>query len=292
MIMGESARTLTQRATASLKDAGIETAGLDARLLMRHVSGLAPEQILSDPDGALSDEDEQRFQALVERRAAREPLSHIVGHREFWSLDFEVSSAVLDPRPDSETLIEAVLAQVKASDAAEDLSILDLGTGSGCLLLTLLHELPGASGLGADISSAALAVARTNAERLGLASRARFIESDWTAGITGKFDIIVSNPPYIRHGDMADLAPEIRNHEPSQALDGGPEGLDAYRRIIPALGGLFGRDPGRPRLAAFEVGAGQAGDVAKLLSENGFSKVETHRDLAGIGRCVTGLYGV
>jgi len=292
MIMGESAQSLTRRAIASLKAAGIDNAQLDARLLMRHVSGLAPEQILADPDRALSDEEEQRFFGLVDRRAAREPLSHILGRREFWSLDFEVSSAVLDPRPDSETLIEAVLARVRASGPrdGEGLSILDLGMGSGCLLLTLLHELPGATGVGVDISPEALAIAKSNAERLGLASRARFVESDWTAELSEKFDVIISNPPYIRHADIADLAAEVRDHEPALALDGGMDGLDAYRRIVPALGRLFDGDSGRLRFAAFEVGEGQAGDVSNLLLENGFSDVKKHRDLAGIERCITGLY--
>jgi release factor glutamine methyltransferase len=292
MIMGEGAQSLTRRAVASLTAAGIDNARLDARLLMRHAAGLAPEQLLADPDRALSDEEERRFLELVDRRAAREPLSHILGHREFWSLDFEVSSAVLDPRPDSETLIEAVLAHVTASGPRNgaDLSILDLGTGSGCLLLTLLHELPQAIGTGVDISPEALAVATSNAERLGLTSRARFVESDWTDALSQKFDVIVSNPPYIRHADIAHLAAEVRDHEPALALDGGPNGLDAYRRIVPALGHLFGGDSGRPGLAAFEVGEGQAGDVSNLLLENGFSDVKKHRDLAGIERCVSGLY--
>lgn len=292
--MGESAQVLIRRAIESLKAAGIDGAQLDARVLMWHVSGFAPEQILSDPDRPLSDEEEQRFLGLVDRRTAREPLSHILGMREFWSLDFEVSPAVLDPRPDSETLIEAVLAHMKASAAPDGTgySILDLGTGSGCLLLTLLHILPGATGTGVDISPEALAIARANAERLGLASRARFIESDWTAGISGKFDIIISNPPYIRQPDIADLAPEIRDYEPFLALDGGPDGLDAYRRIIPALPGLLGGDSGRFALAVFEVGAGQAGDVCKLLLENGFSDVGTHHDLAGIERCASGLHAM
>ncbi len=290
--MGETARDLTRRATDRLKAAGVETAQLDARLLLRHASGLSAEQVLADPERVLGNVQEQLFTELVERRAAREPLSQILGHREFWSLDFEVSSSVLDPRPDSEILIEAVLAHARALAAPDgrNLSILDLGTGSGCLLLTLLHELPGTAGMGVDLSAEALAVARSNAARLGLASRADFAEGDWTSAVSGTFDIIVSNPPYIRRADIAGLAPEVRDHEPHLALDGGSDGLDAYRRIIPALAPLFGNRAGRPGLAAFEVGQGQARDVSNLLSKNGFSNVTTNRDLAGIERCVTGRF--
>jgi len=291
MIMGETAQELARVATANLKAAGIPSAPLDARLIMRHVLGRRFDDVLIDPMRRLTDEEERRFTALLGRRTAREPLSHILGRREFWSLPFAVGPAVLDPRPDSETLIEAVLDHVKDARAPDGagLSILDLGTGSGCLLLSLLHELPDAKGVGVDISADALSMARTNARRLGLDARATFAESDWTAGLSGRFDIVVSNPPYIRRGDIADLAPEVRDHEPHLALDGGADGLEAYRRIIPALGPLFSADSGRPSMAAFEVGRGQADDVVKLLSQNGFIDIECRNDLAGTARCVTGF---
>jgi release factor glutamine methyltransferase len=287
MIMGETAQALTRAAVQSLKAVGVVTAPLDARVMMRHVLGLRFEDALVDPARRLTVEEERRFNALLDRRRAREPLSHILGRKEFWSLSFLVGPDVLDPRPDSETLIETILARLQSREVGqgEGLSILDLGTGSGCLLLALLHEFPRAGGLGVDISGAALSIARRNATRLGLGARAHFIESDWANAVVGKFDVIVANPPYIPSGDIAALAPEIRDHEPHLALDGGPDGLDPYRRIMPRLAGLC-----RARaLIAFEVGEGQADDVGKLLSEKGFSDVSIHLDLARAARCVSAV---
>jgi release factor glutamine methyltransferase len=287
MIMGETAQALTRAAAASLKAAGVVTAPLDARVMMRHVLGLKFENAVADPARRLTVEEEQRFTALLQRRRNREPLSHIVGRKEFWSLPFLVGPDVLDPRPDSETLVETVLAHVRTNGPADGkgLAILDLGTGSGCLLLALLHELPGATGVGTDVSAPALAIARRNAARHGLGPRTRFIEGDWTAGLDGQFDIIVSNPPYIPTAEIAMLAPEIRDHEPHLALDGGPDGLDPYRRVIPTLAQhCRGR-----ALVALEIGEGQAGDVAKLLSDSGFAGVASHNDLARIARCVSGI---
>jgi release factor glutamine methyltransferase len=286
MILGETAQTLTRAAAARLKSAGVASAPLDARVMMRHVLGLRFEDMLADPTRRLTAEEERRYAVLIERRKAREPLSHILGKREFWSLSFVVSRDVLDPRPDSETLVEAVLDHVRASDRpdGQGLSILDLGTGSGCLLLALLHELPGASGLGVDFSQAAVAVAESNARRLGLSARARFAESDWFSGVNGTFDIVVSNPPYVRSGDVTALAPEVRDHEPPLALDGGPDGLDAYRRIVSGLRAVCRPDA----MVAFEFGWGQADDVAGLLSEIGIVDTCVRRDLAGVARCVTG----
>jgi release factor glutamine methyltransferase len=287
MIMGETAQTLTRAAAASLKAAGVATAPLDARVMMRHVLGLKFEDALVDPARRLTVEEERRFSALLHRREKREPLSHILGRKEFWSLPFLVGPDVLDPRPDSETVIEIVLGHLQSRDQADGrgLKILDLGTGSGCLLLALLQELPGATGVGSDLSHAALAIARRNAARLGVGSRARLVESDWTAGIDGQFDVIVSNPPYIPSAGIVALAPEIRDHEPRLALDGGPDGLDPYRRILPGLARFCG-----PRaLVVFEVGEGQSDEVAKLLIQNGFADVAAHDDLARIARCVSGV---
>jgi release factor glutamine methyltransferase len=287
MIMGETAQALTRAAAESLKAAGVATAPLDARVMMRHVLGLRFEDALVDPARRLTVEEEQRFTSLLHRRRAREPLSHILGRKEFWSLPFLVGPDVLDPRPDSETLIEAVAAGLRERNVAagDGLSILDLGTGSGCLLLALLHEFPEANGLGVDISAAALSIARRNAMRLGKSARAHFVESDWTAGFVGKFEVIVANPPYIPSGDIAGLAPEIRDHEPRLALDGGPDGLTPYRRIIPHLAGICRRQA----LVAFEVGEGQAEDVSKLLKDHGFSDVSIHLDLARTARCVSAV---
>jgi len=208
-------------------------------------------------------------------------MSSILGRREFWSLDFVVTPDTLAPRPDSETLIEAVLAALP--DRSAPLSLVDFGTGTGCLLLTLLSELPNAEGIGIDISRPALAIAGGNAKRLGLADRCRFLCSDWSAALEGRFDLIISNPPYIPSGDIAGLEPEVARFEPLSALDGGADGLDAYRALAAQIPPLL--KPGG--IGAFEVGAGQAPQVAALLAEAGLTPRGIHRDLGGIERVVT-----
>ena len=214
---------------------------------------------------------------------ARRPISQILGHREFWSLDFEVTEATLDPRPDSETLVAAVLERM-----ASPARILDLGTGTGCLLLSLLHERPGAWGLGIDRSPAAAAVAARNARRLGLGARAAFAVSDWDSALSGTFEAVVSNPPYIPDAEIEGLAPEVAWHEPRSALAGGVDGLDAYRRIARVLPSLLA--PGG--LAALEVGAGQAPDVARLLAAEGLVEIATAHDLASVERVVLAKKGL
>ena len=213
-------------------------------------------------------------------RAAREPLAYIIGRREFWSLDFEVGPGVLVPRPESEIMVEEALKRFPIVDAP--LRVVDLGTGSGCLLLAFLSERPKAEGLGVDISEEALVLAMRNAANLGLDKRARFLRGDWMGALSGLWDVIFINPPYILEGDLDGLDPEVGRYEPRGALDGGPDGLYAYRRIAAAL---------RPRLApegrAFlEIGQGQAGAVERLLSEKGLSVEGTVCDLAGIPRCL------
>jgi len=272
-----------------LKQAGIESASLDARVLVQAACRASDIEMIREPGVMLTADQEKLLAEYEERRLAHEPVSRILGRREFWGLDFEVTAATLDPRPDSETLVEAALDLIR--DVANP-RILDIGTGTGCLLIALLHERKDASGVGVDLSAAALEVARRNAERLGVASRAVLVEGAWCGGLQEAFDLVISNPPYIERDVIAGLEPEVRLHDPVLALDGGPDGLDAYRRIIPALAGLFGADSGRLGLVAFEVGEGQAGDVSKLLFENGFSDIKTHRDLAEIERCVTGLCAV
>ena len=267
-------------ATASLAEAGIDSARLDARLLLGEVLGRDATWLFNHGGDVLDDGARAAFAALIEKRRDRQPISLILGRREFWSLDFTVTRDTLAPRPDSETLVEAVLADL--SDRGRPLSLLDLGTGTGCLLLALLSELPAARGIAVDIDPATLAVARGNAERLGLAGRARFVQSDWYEKITGRFDVIVSNPPYIPSQDIAGLDPEVARFEPQGALDGGADGLDAYRLLAAALGDFLAADG----LAAFEVGAGQAPDVAALLARAGFASCSIRRDLAGIERCV------
>jgi release factor glutamine methyltransferase len=207
-------------------------------------------------------------------------VSRLVGEREFWSLPFAVTPATLDPRPDSETLVEAALA--RTADRAAPVRLLDLGTGSGCLLLALLHELRAAWGVGTDRSAAAVAAARANAVRLGLADRARFVVADWAAPLAGRFDIVLANPPYIERGAIAGLAPEVARHDPVLALDGGPDGLDAYRAILAGLEALVA-----PRGRAYlEIGDGQAGAVSALLEAAGFADLELAHDLAGRARCL------
>ena len=269
---------LLAEATRQLKEADIEAPRLDALLLLSHASGLAVDRLRIDADLELPPEAAAGFAALLERRLEREPVSHLLGRREFWSLEFAVSRDVLDPRPDSETLIAAVLEQI--GDRRADLRLIDFGTGSGCLLLTLLHELPNAKGLGIDRSPAALAVARTNAVALGLAARATFREGDWGRDVDGGFDILISNPPYIESGAIAGLAPEVAKHEPLLALDGGADGLDAYRQLMPDLGRLAAPDA----LIALEIGRGQDGAVAGMLAAAGFGAIAAKPDLAGIVR--------
>jgi release factor glutamine methyltransferase len=234
-----------------------------------------------EPDRHLTEQEQQKFSELVNRRAAREPLSHLTGHREFWSLDFRVSSDVLDPRSDSETLIEAVSALTKEGNAPQ--SVLDLGTGSGCLLLAILSELPAATGVGIDVSEAALRIAADNAKRLGMEDRAEFRHGSWDIDFDRRFDLVISNPPYIPTADIKELQTEVREYEPRLALDGGQDGLDCYRAILANVRNLL-RLGG---LLVFEVGIGQAPDVGQLMTKVGFHSPAFHRDIAGVERCVS-----
>ncbi len=270
-------------AAGRLKAAGCDTPRLDAVLLLAQALGITPDRVRLSPDMKLDADAAARFAAMLMRRAAREPVSHILGRREFWGLDFKVSPAVLDPRPDSETLVQAVLDAVPDRKAA--LRLVDFGTGSGCLLLALLHELPKATGLGVDASGAALDVARDNAARLGLAESANFMLGDWGAGLAGPFDILISNPPYIETAAIAGLADDVRKHEPLSALDGGADGLDCYRRLIPDMARLAAGNA----ILALEVGQGQADAVAGLLASLGGvnpAGIARIHDLGGVARVV------
>ncbi|WP_029010674.1 peptide chain release factor N(5)-glutamine methyltransferase [Azospirillum halopraeferens] len=280
--MTTTLHTLRRTAEARLRAAGVETPEMDARLLAEHALGLTRDQLFARADDPVPEAAATRFAALVERRAGREPVSRIIGSRGFWTLDLALTPATLDPRPDTETVVEAALDAV--TDRSAPLRLLDLGTGTGCILLALLAELPAATGLGIDISADAVAAAAANAAANGLADRASFRTGDWDTGTAERFDLVVSNPPYIPGGDIAGLEPEVRRHDPLRALDGGPDGLDAYRAIVPRLPRLL--VPGGT--AALEVGAGQAADVAALLTGNGLSVTGIFRDLGGIERCVRG----
>ncbi|MBM3508054.1 MAG: peptide chain release factor N(5)-glutamine methyltransferase [Alphaproteobacteria bacterium] len=266
-------------ATKRLRAAGVESPRRDARLLLAEAMGVSHPALL-DPSCPLSDSDSARFVDKVVRREAREPVSRIRGTREFWGLDFALSPATLDPRPDTETVIEAVLAAYASS--APPLRILDLGTGSNCILCALLHEFPAATGVGIDIEHDAIATARLNAARLGFADRASFVVADWASAIAGPFDLVVSNPPYIPRTEIASLAPEVAAFDPRRALDGGDDGLDFYRRLSPAL----------PRLltptgvAAVEIGLRQAEEVGRLFSSNGLEVASVRADLSGTPRAI------
>ncbi len=274
--VGELVQSVAVRLTA----VGIAESRLEARLLLGEAAGWTLEKIVAERDTALESGIVARVERLAARRLQREPMSHVLGWREFWSLRFKITSDVLTPRPDSETVVEAVLGAL--SDRQARLRVLDLGVGSGCLLLALLHELPGASGVGVDRSARALVVARQNARALGLGARAEFRSGDWGDGLEEVFDVVVSNPPYVPSDDIEALDPEVSEHEPWLALDGGPDGLDCYRRLVGQLGYLV--RPGG--VVALEVGRGQASLVARLISDTGFRGVAVHNDFGGIPRVV------
>jgi len=286
--MSLTIETLLREATLKLKAGGIETARLDAQVLLGHVLDVSREQLLRDGhlpvESALTD----AFERLVNDRAARRPISHLIGHREFWSLDLEVTPDTLDPRADSETVVDAALRLLP--DRRAPARILDLGTGTGALLLALLTELPSATGIGFDKSPAALAVARRNAERLRLNDRADFVCGDWTLDnwtqvFDEPFHLIVSNPPYIPTRELALLQPEVQA-EPHLALDGGSDGLDAYRQLVPALPKLLVNGGG----VVLEVGLAQAERVGALIVANGFSAPGMARDLSARARALYALY--
>ncbi len=271
MTVGEALR----HGAALLAAAGVDSPRLEARLLLGHAAGLAPDALLRHRDAAV---DAAAYALFLSRRAGREPLALIVGRQEFWSLPFEVSAATLIPRADSETLIEAAVAARPDRQATR--RILDLGTGTGCLLLAALTEFPSAWGVGTDLAPAAAALARRNAQALGLAHRVAILCGDWDDAIDGRFDLVLSNPPYIRTAEIAGLMPEVAWYEPRRALDGGPDGLGAYRILLRRLPSLL--QPGGT--AVIELGIGQAADVTAMAS--GFHAVQTRPDLAGVPRAL------
>lgn len=280
-----TARTLLEAARESLAAAGVEDARRDARLLLAAAIGCDASALVIEPGRMVDGRSAERFARFVERRQAREPVSRILGRREFWSLRFRLAPATLDPRPDSETLIEAALATIP--DRAAALRLLDLGTGTGCLLLALLAELPNAAGLGVDIEPAAVAAARENAASLGLAGRASFRVGDWTAGIEESFDVIVANPPYVPDPEIDRLAPEVARWEPRRALAGGADGLDAYRALAPRILDRLAPEG----VAVLEFGAGQDRDVAAILAAAGLEIRGVRHDLGGVLRCAVAVRG-
>ena len=272
--MAEALRLGAER----LRNAGIDSPRREARLLLGHALGRTQADLLAAPADAINP---GPYLSLVSRRAAREPLAYILGTREFWSLAFEVSPATLIPRPDSETLIEAALAAFPDRQAVR--RVLDLGTGTGCLLLAALTEFPWAFGIGLDRAPAAAALARRNAHRLGLGARTAFLTGDWGQAICGRFNLVLCNPPYVPTTEIRGLMPEVACYEPASALDGGADGLRAYAALLAELPRLLA--PGGA--AVLELGRGQADTVAALATRNGLT-TSTRADLAGTPRALVG----
>lgn len=276
--MTHSVRAALARATQLLRAAAIESARLDARVLLGQSLGISPEAVLAAD--ALSDSQRDRFEVLVARRAAREPLAYITGVREFWSLPFAVGPGVLIPRPETETLVQSALENT--SNADRPLRVLDIGTGSGCLLVAFLAERKEATGTGIDSSEAALTYAKRNAIAHGLGDRAQLARSSWKALGESGFDVVFSNPPYLSETEFEMAAPEIRAYEPRSALVAGPDGLDAMRALGPVLGGVLAPS-GR---AFLEIGAGQCAAVVKIVMSCGLDVRQMTPDLSGVPRCL------
>jgi release factor glutamine methyltransferase len=271
-----------QALAEKLRQAGIDSADTDARLLMAHALGIDRAELMANGERALTMNQTRAIDALAARRLKREPVARIFGAKEFWSLSLRIDPAVLVPRPETETVVEAALVAVARGASQKKLRILDIGTGSGALLLALLSELPSATGIGTDISAAALEVALTNAERNGLGNRCTFVACDIAAGVQGPFDLIVSNPPYISHDDIASLAPEVRDYDPALALDGGADGLNGYRAIAAEARRLLA--PGGSLIV--ELGISQESAVRAVFTKAGLTVAATRNDLAGIPRAL------
>lgn len=284
---GASVEEAVRLVAQMFKLAGIDDALVDARALIGHALHLDRAQLISRSDRLLEAREVNAISALTARRLKREPVTRILGRREFWNLTLHVSPDVLVPRPETETVVEAALDFVAhKSLRQEKLRILDIGTGTGALLLALLQELPNASGIGTDISEAAITVARGNAERNGLAERCTFVVCNLAAGLRGPYDLVVSNPPYIPHNEIATLMPEVRDYDPMMALDGGTDGLDAYRAIAREARRLLAAS-GR---LVVELGIGQEPAVAALFKQVGLTVTPARADLSGIPRALSASF--
>ena len=270
-----TANAALRAAVARLAQAGIDSATTDARALLAHAMGLAPDRLTLHLPDRMTEQAQAAFDAALTARETRQPVAQIIGHRLFWNHRFKVTPDTLDPRPETEILVAEALRQPFAK-------LLDLGTGTGCILLSCLAAMPMAAGVGADVSAAALAVARENADALGLTARARLIQSDWFAQIEGRFDLITSNPPYIAADEMAALAPDVRLYEPHLALTPGGDGLAAYRAI--ALGAPARLLPGGRLL--LETGPAQGAAVSALLAAQGLEQIRILPDFDGRDRVV------
>jgi release factor glutamine methyltransferase len=283
---GQTIETARRVLTARFKANAIDSAELDARLLAGAVLGLDLTGMITAANRRLTTDESVRLDQFAQRRLAGEPVARILGHKEFWGHSLQLSPATLVPRPDTEAVVELALELLRADGTADrPLRVADLGTGSGAILLALLSELPEAHGFGTDISAAALQTAAANAARAGLAGRATFIACDYATGLSGLFDLIVSNPPYIRSVDIGGLAAEVRDYDPLAALDGGADGLDGYRTLIPQAACVLA--PGA--VLVVEAGQGQSGDIEALMTAAGLTHNRAPKaDLAGIPRAVAG----
>ncbi|HEX2216737.1 MAG TPA: peptide chain release factor N(5)-glutamine methyltransferase, partial [Xanthobacteraceae bacterium] len=282
-IAGHTLAAARRRLAAQLAELHFDTPTLDARILIGHALHLDHAGLIREADRHLRPEEIAAIAAVAARRLRREPIARIVGAKEFWSLPLAVNAATLVPRPETETVVEAALAAIDAGGSrGRELRLLDIGTGSGALLLALLSELPHASGIGTDICIEALATAQGNAVRLGMSGRAGFVACDIACALRGTFDVIVSNPPYVARDAIDRLAPGVRDYEPRGALDGGPDGLAVYRQIAAQAPALLAR--GGHLLV--ELGAGQAEAVAAILRARGLAPAAPHHDLSGIPRAL------
>jgi release factor glutamine methyltransferase len=278
--IGDARRDLARRLRAS----GIETGDLDARLLLCHALGLDHTQLVRASERPLGAGESARIEALAARRLAREPVARITGVKEFWGLRLGLSPAVLVPRPQSETVVEQALAAIdRAGPRTRNLRVADLGTGSGAIMLALLSELPNAFAIGTDCDPAALATARANASELGMSARATFVACDFGAALAGEFDLVVANPPYIRTADISTLDADVRDYDPRCALDGGPEGLTAYRVIAADAKRLLAVGAH----LVIEIGIGQRDSVSRIFMAAGLGRITHAMDLAGIPRTVS-----
>ena len=282
---GKTVEMARRALSMQFRSGSIESAELDARLLVGAALGLDLTGMIAAANRVLEPEESTRIEDFARRRLNGEPVARILGAKEFWGLPLKLSAATLVPRPDTETVVELALEMLRATTPPPRRRIADIGTGSGAILLALLSELPDAYGIGTDISENALRTAHRNAIDLGLADRASFVACDYAAALSGAFDLIVSNPPYIRSAEIAHLATEVRDHDPHPALDGGTDGLDAYRALIPQAAKLLA--PGG--VLVVEVGWGQSDEIEGLMTVAGLTHAGPPKvDLAGIRRAVAG----